>query len=141
MTDLVLASFEAAAELSGDITADVYRRYYARCPEAERLMSHVDPYMQGRMMEEVLNLLMTAPEDLPDGYLQFETANHASYGVVPDLYRPLLEAVRDAVQAAAGDVWSLAWDAAWRQRIDELMRHLLAHAEAAAPDAATAAVR
>ncbi len=141
MTDPVLESFEAAAEQSGDITADVYRRYYARCPEAERLMSHVDPYMQGRMMEEVLNLLMTPPGDLPDGYLQFETANHASYGVSPDLYRPLLEAVHDAVQAAAGDTWSSAWDAAWRRRIDALMAHLLAHAEAAAPDTATAAAR
>ncbi len=120
MTDPILDSFAVAAEREGDITQAVYRRYYQHSPEAESLMSHVDPYMQGRMMEEVLGLLMTVPEELPEHYLVFETSNHAAYGVAPALYRPLFEAVRDVVRAAAGAAWTAALDAAWSERIESL---------------------
>ncbi|MFW6092420.1 MAG: hypothetical protein ACODAC_00505 [Pseudomonadota bacterium] len=130
MNDRVLESLELAAERGGDLTADAYQRYYAASAEAERLMSHVDPYMQGRMMDEVLALLMAPPEDVPADYLRFETANHASYGVGPHLYRPLFEAVRESVRAVLGDDWNDGMDAAWATRITGL----LARIEAVAPE-------
>jgi hypothetical protein len=128
MEDLVLKTFEQAAERGDDITADIYRRYYQRCPQAQALMSHVDPYMQGRMMEEVLNLLMTEPGELPDGYLAFETANHASYGVLLAMYPDLLLAVRETVRDAVGDDWNDACDRAWDQRTAALLAHIAAAA-------------
>jgi len=121
MEDPILTAFELAAERAGDISAEVYRRYYARCPAAASLMAHVDRYMQGRMMDEVLTLLMTDPAELPDDYLVFETANHASYGVALAMYPDLLASVRDAVQAAVGDAWSDAWTDAWEQRTAALV--------------------
>jgi hypothetical protein len=133
--DPILTAFELAAERAGDITADIYRRYYARCPEAASVMSHADPYMQGRMMEEVLNLMMSDPADLPEGYLTFETANHASYGVVLGMYPDLLESVRDAVRDAAGADWSDACAAAWDARLAALIERIRAAAPPA-PDAA-----
>jgi hypothetical protein len=134
MQDLIIASFEAAAERAGDITAEIYRRYYARCPEAQAVMQHVDLYMQGRMMNEVLTLVMTEPAELPDGYLVFETANHASYGVLLDMYPDLLRAVHDTVREAAGNDWSDASEAAWNERT----AGLIAHINAAAPVASRA---
>jgi hypothetical protein len=134
MSDLIGTSFEQAAERAGDITAEIYERYYARCPEARAVMQHVDPYMQGRMMTEVLTLVMTEPADLPEGYLVFETANHASYGVVLDMYPDLLHAVRDAVRAAVGDDWSDACETAWHDRTAAL----IARIDAAAPGPAGA---
>jgi hypothetical protein len=128
MSDLILTSFEQAAERAGDITTDIYERYYARCPEARAIMQHVDPYMQGRMMNEVLTLVMTEPAELPEGYLVFETANHASYGVVLDMYPDLLKAVRDAVRAAVADGWSEACETAWNGRMDALIARLNAAA-------------
>src|SRR6056297_1163794 len=86
VTDLVMHTFELAAGRTTDITADVYRRYYDRAPDSQALMSHVDHYMQGRMLDEVLTLLMTEAAELPEGYLHFEVANHASYGVQLDMY-------------------------------------------------------
>jgi hemoglobin-like flavoprotein len=135
MEDPILATFEQAAERAGDITADIYRRYYARCPEAEQVMSHVDPYMQGRMMDEVLTLVMTDPAELPDGYLKFETANHASYGVALSMYPDLLRAVLDTVRDIVGDDWSNACEAAWNRRIATLVERI----EAAAPASPNAA--
>ncbi|MBK80752.1 MAG: hypothetical protein CMQ43_07555 [Gammaproteobacteria bacterium] len=120
MTDPIIESFEVAAERAGDITDAVYRRYYDRSPEAQRLMQHVDQHMQGRMMNEVLGLLMTPEADLPDHYLEFETRNHAAYGVDPGLYRPLFESVRDEIRAAVGGDWTPDLDAAWASRVDAL---------------------
>lgn len=128
MQDPVLASFERTAEVAGDITAAVYRRFYARAPEAERLMQHVDPHMQGRMLEELLDLLMTPPEDLSADYLRFETGNHRGYGVTADQYRPLLEAVRDTVREALGDGWDERCAEAWQRRIDCLDAELRRYA-------------
>ena len=128
MTDLVMHTFELAAGRTTDITADVYRRYYDRAPDSQALMSHVDHYMQGRMLDEVLTLLMTEAAELPEGYLHFEVANHASYGVQLDMYRHLFEAVRESVQALTGDDWDEACAEAWRQRIDELMQAINAAA-------------
>jgi hypothetical protein len=119
--DPVVSSFELLAELERDITPDVYRRYYALAPAAEQTMSHVDCYMQGRMMSEVLELLMTPPAELSETYLAFETANHTrSYGVDLALYRPLFESVRDVVKSALGAAWVAGFDEAWSARIDAL---------------------
>ena len=126
MSDPIIETFEVAAERAGDITEAVYRRYYARSPQAEQLMSHVDEHMQGRMMNEVLSLLMTPADELPEHYLEFETRNHASYGVDPELYRPLFEAVRDEVRAALGGDWNPQVEAAWTARIDALESRLQA---------------
>jgi hypothetical protein len=126
MCDLIIRSFEMAAERAEDITPDVYRRYYTLAPEAARVMSHMDVHMQGRMMNEVLQLLMTAPEALPGDYLTFEVANHTrAYGVSLELYRPLFEAVKDTVRTAAGADWSDDLATAWAKRIEALETELL----------------
>jgi len=132
MNDPVLDSFDRAAERAGDITAEVYRRFYARSADAERLMAHVDQHMQGRMLEELLELLMTPPDALSADYLRFETGNHRGYGVTVDQYRPLLEAVRDTVEAANGDGWDEHCARAWQERIDALDAKLRHHATRAA---------
>ena len=126
--DHILESFELAAERAGDITEEVYRRYYENCPESAEIMSHVDVYMQGRMMNEVLNLVMTDPDE-SEQYLAYETRNHASWGVRGHMYVNLLQAVRDTVRAAVGDDWNQTVDAAWQNRIDHLLRTI----EAASP--------
>ena len=122
MTDhgLVLESFELAGERAGDITAAAYERYFARCPESRQLMVLVDQYMRGRMLERVLQLLMSDALDDERGYLEFETRMHASYGVAPHMYGNLLLGVRDTVREALGDAWTSAHEAAWVTRLAEL---------------------
>lgn len=123
----VLTSFELAAESGRDITADAYERFYARCPEAREVMSHVDEHMQGRMLEEVLELLMTEDGEVDDGQLAFEMSNHRAYGTSPEHYRPLLEAVRDTVAAELGNNWTDDIATAWEQRITNLLGQIRAH--------------
>ena len=122
--DPVLASLELAAEHSGDITAEVYQRFYSLCPAALEVMSHVDQHMQGRMLEEVLELLMTPPETLDPGQLSFEIDNHRAYGVAAEQYGPILDAVRDVVREQLGDAWSAAFATAWASRIEALLTRI-----------------
>ena len=56
--DLVLKSFELAAETGTDITPLIYDKYFKSSPESVDLMSHIDELVRGKMMEEVFRLLM-----------------------------------------------------------------------------------
>lgn len=118
--DPVLDSLARVAERDEDITRDLYRAFADRCPEQAALMSHMDDYMLGRMMADVLTLVMTPPTEIDRDYLAFEVSSHRAYGVTPDMFAPLLDVVRDTVRASLGAGWSDAIDTAWRHRIDEL---------------------
>jgi hypothetical protein len=109
--DPVLASLEHMAEQGDDITRPIYERFARRCPEWAALMDHMDNYMLGRMMSDVLTLIMTPPEEIDRQYLGFEVDSHRAYGVTPEMFPPLLEAVRDTLKAV---------DEAWRSRIEAL---------------------
>ncbi|MEZ5557550.1 MAG: globin [Pseudomonadales bacterium] len=115
-------SLELAAERAGDVTAEVYARYYHDCPAAATVMSHVDQHMQGRMLTEVLTLLLSEDQQSDAGYLDYEVENHRlSYSVRPEMYPALFHAVRDVVRAAVGPDWDAATEAAWTRRIDDLL--------------------
>ena len=115
--DLVLASLELAGERAGDITAAAYEHYFARCPESRQLMVLVDQYMRGRMLERVLQLLMTDDLDCERSYLRFETRVHISYGVAPYMYGNLMLGVCDAVRDALQKDWSAQNEGAWARRL------------------------
>ena len=117
LEDPVVTSLEHLAERQDDVSREIHRRFTALCPESEALMSHMDDYMVGRMMQDVLVLLMTPPEDIDRHYLSFEVGSHRAYGVTPVMFRPLLEAVRDTVREQLGSDWSQRFQAAWEQRI------------------------
>lgn len=119
--DRIVTTLEYTAEQSDDITQACYERFYAACPPARQLMQHVDPLMQGRMLQEVLELLLTPLAALNERLVQFEVRNHTGYGVAPDQYRPLFEAVRDTVRDTLGEAWTDADARAWQDRIDGLM--------------------
>lgn len=131
--DQVVESMEQASALDADITQAAYREFYQRCPQARELMQHVDPHMQGRMLSEVIELLLTPPEAINPAQMRFEVRNHAGYGVDLKQYRPLFEAVHHAVRALLADNWDQHLDDAWDQRIDALMAHVRnAHATSCA---------
>jgi hypothetical protein len=120
--DLVYASFEIAAERVGDIVEPVYARYFARDPDAAALMSHMDHLTLGRMLNEVVRLLMSEDFESDSGYLDFEVKNHQwAYRVHERMYGELLVAVRDTVAEAMGSDWSAACAAAWDERLRKLL--------------------
>jgi len=124
--DLVLKSFELAAETDTDITPLIYDKYFKSSPESEDLMSHIDELVRGKMMEEVFRLLMVENYQPEAKYLNFEIKNHESaYNVEPDMYIKLLDAVRVAVKETLRSEWSIKYEEAWQGRISDLTNELL----------------
>jgi len=123
-TEVVVETFSRAADIAGDIAPEIYSAYFRRCPGSQALMEHIDHRMKGRMMDEVLKLLMA--EELPDqrSYLDFETRTHAGYGVEPVMYENLLLAVRDTVKSVLAEKWNETCESAWQSRIESLLTEI-----------------
>ena len=123
--DLVYRSFELAAERIGDIVPPVYERYFARDPDAAALMAHMDELTLGRMLTEVVRLLMSTDYAEDSGYLDFEVKNHEwAYQVRARMYGELLLSVRETVADALGAEWNAAYARAWDARITELVKEI-----------------
>lgn len=119
---IIIDSMERVAERSGDITEAVFKRYFERCEASKGLMSHMDQYMHGRMLEQVLMLLMEEGEEELQRYIAFETANHASYGVEFYMYENLFGAVQDVIHDSLVDDLTDTERNAWQSRIDTLLQ-------------------
>ena len=120
LDDPVVVSLERLAEAAGDVSREIYERFAAGQPESAALMRHMDDYMVGRMMQDVLVLLMTPPDEIDPHYLSFEVGSHRAYGVSTEMFPPLLEAVRDTLREHLGGEWSNALEHAWNERIEEV---------------------
>ena len=117
----IIASLEIVAERSGDITPTVFDHYYTRCPASQELMNHMDEHMLGRMIDQVLLLMMEDGEDELQSYLSFETSAHASYGVEFFMYENLFAAVRQTIGESLGADFAGDFEAAWDSRISFLL--------------------
>ena len=122
--EIVVESLERAAEIAGDITPRVYERYFARCPDSAALMKLTDQHMRGRMIAEVLRLVMSGDVEVDRSYLRFETRTHETYGVLPAMYRHLFEALRETVREALGAGWNASYERAWTERLDALLTEI-----------------
>jgi len=121
MIDLVMNSFELTAESAGDITDAVYTRYFADCPESEELMQHLDQGVRGKMIQEVMPLIMVDDYADEQDYLNFEVKFHrTSYHVEAHMYAKLLNALKATVQSSLKDDWTNQFEQAWSARINKL---------------------
>jgi len=124
-------SLERCAEAAGDITEEVYQRFFKVCGNAVDLMGHSDQYMKGRMLAQVVELLLTDEHMGEEGYLRWEVDNHVlAYGVDVGMYNAFLDALRDTVRDAVGDAWGPAHAKAWAGRVDSLLEEIYAEAQA-----------
>ena len=129
--DPVYHSFELAAERIGDLVPPVYERYFARDPDAAALMAHMDELTLGRMLTEVVRLLMSTDYAEDAGYLDFEVKNHEwAYRVSARMYGELLASVRETVADALGAEWNAAYARAWDDRIAQLVKEIGARTSA-----------
>ena len=123
-SEVIISIMEQVAERAGDITPRVFERYFERCADSRSLMDHMDAHMLGRMMDQVLLLLMESGEEELASYMEFETATHRSYGVEQHMYESLLAAVRDVLAASLGTDFTAEMDRALTSRIDFLLSEI-----------------
>jgi hypothetical protein len=130
MEDPVYRSLELAAESVGDLTPLVYEKYFNRCVGSAALMSHIDDIVRGRMLQEVMRLVMLADYSDEQQYLDFEVRNHrTAYSVEPHMYGNLLSALRDTVREAVDGNWNDSFESTWNDRIAALLSEIGARHE------------
>jgi len=95
---------ERAAEHTGDVTAPVFERYYARDPEARALFDYHDPghaaRMEGSMVEQALYCLMywhESPGEIEIVLVTTIPHHLETLGVSAERFTNLLEAVCDTI--------------------------------------------
>ncbi len=119
--EVIENSLMRVAEKSGDISPLVYQRFYATSAQSEALMAHIDDLARGKMMEEVIRLLLVEDMSGEAEYLDFEVKTHRdSYSVTEDMYEPLMQAVLTAIREG-DDEWNDEVEAAWQSRIHAIM--------------------
>lgn len=119
--DWIVHSLEICAELDQDINAAVYSAFFNACPEAIPLMGHSDEHMRGRMMAQVLELLMENVDYQSGDYLDWEVENHVTaYAVEAQMYSAFLPAVKTTVQQVLGPRWQAEHENSWNERLDKM---------------------
>jgi hypothetical protein len=112
---------EEVAETDTDLAPAIYARLSRQVPEIDQHIDYLDERMRGRMLDQVYQLLLG---ELDRDYLAFETRMHEGYGATPEMYRGLLEAVKEEVRHILGQRWSDSRDAAWNCTIDRIVVEL-----------------
>lgn len=127
-TEQITACLEKSAELLGDITPQVFARFFAQDAEAAALMQHSDPYMQGRMLSQTFELLMSDELLAPDGYLAWEIENHLqAYGAKPSMYAAFFTAIETVLATGMGEQWTAQDKRAWDDRVSQVMAQVSGH--------------
>jgi len=125
MSDPISTSFELAAEKSEDITDIIYEKYFTACPGSEALMSHIDQGVKGKMLQEVIRLIMVEDYTQEEQYLNFEVKFHqGSYSVERHMYGNLLHSVHAAIKELIDGDWTEAFEDAWKDKIALLGQEL-----------------
>lgn len=129
--ELMMDSLMMVAEKSGDINTAVYERYFEKSPGSEELMSHIDHLVRGKMMEEVLRLLMLEDISGESQYLTFETKTHEeAYSVMQPMYGSLLTSIWEVVREELAEDWTDEFENAWQERIGSLTEAIANHSPA-----------
>jgi hypothetical protein len=118
---LVNADLERVATTHGDLTETVYARFFDTSPESEALLCHTDSSMQGRMLQQTLELLLSDEHLAPGGYLDWELDNHLiGYRVTRSMYQAFMETLCDVIVSGAPPPTA----AAWRARSQQIMHRI-----------------
>ena len=114
-------TLESAATAAPDIYELAFDRYFELCPESKQLLQHSDQLMRGRMMEQVMGLLMDESAADLETYFRFEVSNHEGYGAALHMYQHLFAACKEVTEANSGEVWTARANACWDQQISLLL--------------------
>jgi len=118
--DLILSSLEIAAEKNIDITEPAYKYYFEASPESREMMSHMDHLMRGRMLSEVINLMMMSDDSDKHEVVRFEVQTHKANGVDPQMYDKIFNAVYLAMRDSLNGEWTPEFETAWKSQIARL---------------------
>jgi len=113
-----------------------YDVLFSRHPEVIPMFHRNSPGAQRKMFAQKVTMIVDHFED-PE-WLQRELADvalsHEKYGVRPEMYAWVGEALIDTVREACGAEWNDAAEQAWREAYDKIVGSILATLEQASTE-------
>jgi hemoglobin-like flavoprotein len=126
-------TLELLAERIDDLTPLVYARFYARSPAGEALLHDKPPFIQGRMLNDLIQAVVEAAEDRPylPVVIETEVNSHNIWGVTQQMYNALFDAFIETITEVLGNEFDAEAQQAWRDAFDKLLELIGPHAKAA----------
>lgn len=126
--ELLRSSFELVAEREAMITPRFYEILFERYPQAKPMFGRNQPRTQQRMLQEALVAVI---EHLDDAEWLGTTLGglgrrHDAYGVTPDMYDWVGDALLSTLAEIAGDDWSPELEKAWADAYGAIRSLMLA---------------
>lgn len=117
--EIIRASFARLKAEKGDVNPfgeAFYTRVFDRMPEARALFRH-DMAEQGMQFLTTLHVLVDHLDSLDgvDAEIRALGQGHAAYGVRPEQYPPMGDALIETMRASLGDAFDAEVEAAWRK--------------------------
>lgn len=121
--ELIVKSFEMAAERCDDLTPAVYERLFSQYPEMKALfVRDKDGSVKGEMLARVIEAILdfVGERHYAATLIQCEVITHAGYDVPPDVFGRFFEVVAATMRDLLGADWTPDVDAAWRKTLADL---------------------
>lgn len=134
---LIQSSFAQIFPQKARFGALFYEKFFALNPDV-RAMFRISIARQSEMLVEALALVVRGLRDdgaLPPKALQL-AARHGRYGVTPEHYAQMGEALLSTLTEVLGDAFDTETRAAWEQAYGRLSKTMIAAAGAEAPEEA-----
>ena len=124
---LLRETLEMTLALDDTFPVRFYQRLFAAHPDVRPLFHRNSPGAQNKMFAQKLTAVIDHLDD-PDWLareLPHLAANHVRYGVTPEMYPWVGDALIKTLAEACGPHWSAAAEAAWRDAYAQLTRAIL----------------
>lgn len=121
--NLILRSFELAAERCEDLTPLVYRLLFEQHPEAEGMFrSEGSAPVKGSMLALTIEAMLdfAGPRTGHFRLIECEVSSHDAYGTPRDLFVAFFGVIAHALREIIGADWSPEIDGAWRKLLEEI---------------------
>lgn len=104
-----------------------YQRLFAAHPELRALFTRSTPGAQNKMFAQKLTAIVDHLDDATWMKRELGTlaANHVGYGVTPEMYPWVGEALLGTLAEACGDAWTAEAERAWRDAYSSLVTAIL----------------
>jgi hemoglobin-like flavoprotein len=104
-----------------------YEKLFAAHPDVQRLFHRSTPGAQNKLFAQKLAALIDHVDDPTwlDRELGTLAKNHVTYGVTPEMYPWVGEALIATLREACADVWTDEAERAWTDAYASLMRAIL----------------
>jgi hemoglobin-like flavoprotein len=129
--NLILRSFELAAERCEDLTPLVYRLLFEKHPEAEGMFrSEGSAPVMGSMLALTIEAILDFAGERTGHFrlIECEVSSHDAYGTPRELFAAFFGVIAETLREIVGADWSPEIDAAWRKLLDEIERTVSQHA-------------